>query len=94
MQQFVFEHMIVNVDYIYAQKRRYLVFFHVSHNVNLFNEQFQCDFAIFVLRSFIWKIESMSWVFVKLLMRRVMIDFKILFNVFNRVMNLYVLTFE
>ncbi len=37
--------MIVNVDYIHAQKRRYFVFFHVSHCVNLFNEQLQRRFA-------------------------------------------------
>ncbi len=44
-----FEHVIVNVDYIHAQKRRYFVFFHVSDCVNLFDEQFQRRFAIFAL---------------------------------------------
>jgi hypothetical protein len=37
--------VIVNFDYIHAQKRRYLVFFHVSDCVNLFDEQFQRRFA-------------------------------------------------
>jgi hypothetical protein len=37
--------VIVNVDYIHAQKRRYLVFFHVSDCVNLFDEQLQRRFA-------------------------------------------------
>jgi hypothetical protein len=37
--------MIVNVDYIHVQKRRYFVFFHVLNYVNLFNEQFQRRFA-------------------------------------------------
>ncbi len=31
--------MIVNVDDIHVQKRRYFVFFHVLNCVNLFDEQ-------------------------------------------------------
>ncbi len=47
MKQFVLAHMIINVDYVHVKKRRYFVFFHVLNNVNLFNEQFQCNFATF-----------------------------------------------
>jgi hypothetical protein len=36
--KFFSQHMIIDVDYIHAQKRRYLVFFHVSHCVNLFDK--------------------------------------------------------
>jgi hypothetical protein len=45
------------------------------------------------LRSFIWQTKKRSWVFVKSLMRRAIIDFKILSKMFKRTIDLYVLTF-
>jgi hypothetical protein len=45
------------------------------------------------LRSFIWLTKRRSWVFVKSLIRRAIIDFKTLSKVFKRAIDLYVLTF-
>jgi hypothetical protein len=59
-------------------------------SINNFNVVSQLLF----LRSLIYDAKNMLWVFVKLFMRRIMIDFKILFNVFNKDMNLYVLTLK
>ncbi len=45
------------------------------------------------LRSFIWLTKRRSWVFVKSLIRRTIIDIKTLLKIFKKEIDLYVLTF-